>query len=956
MTNRKLPLPLDDPYYRQGNFHGQRHIPTEANQPFRGPMNEKPFDPAPHAALPEHRPQVYFPQEPRSNSDAPPLLPPHSKLPAPCSTLVLPTSHAPASYDYGPYQSQAYGTRQRKGARAQQACDNCRKRKAKCDEGRPSCRHCKDNCLSCVYTDFPHQIHDKVTQLLFKRIQSFEDGVMDRFNRLDQLSTEHGSQFNTLQAKIQDSSAPKAPRTSTVPELMKRDSLNILQRPKAKDDNIATARKQLPEWSEAATDQGIRPGEDGELSIPVEHTTAAHKLLLWPSIQNLLLPGRYDDDYVMKLEEKRGLICVYGRGEGDETSEDNSPSAAPTNSSTGCDEDGSYYAAASPGGPWGVEAKQEQAKLANKGIDENGMLTADADDVHRYYKSYMKHMHQLHPFLDQGYLENRINQFIRINCPQTCSAAISKVPNKHANDFPRGRKRKHSYENFQGTGCDVQFHAGKGSYQRIEYSVHNAIILMVLALGSICEANPVPGPVTDYIVDFRQEIILGPAASDYDPHPQGRNYVINNCSPTSPPLTGDRRTRTGKIPRSQDSQNLKNVDVIPGLAFYAYATQILGGIQGSNGLLHVQAALLAGLYTGQLAHPFQSHGWIHQAARACQVLIRSKRYSQMPDGPIKDRYDFVYWTCLQLESDILAELDLPASGISRSQDRISLPKGWFTLNLPNEISAPSTMMMVFYSAQIHLRKVLNRVHTDLYKVDKQSPTYWSSHIQEVLSMNLESWRNSLPSAMKWKDTDPPSKDINVARMRAKYYGARYIIHRPSLYYALHPYRQEDLYASSDSLPSEDTAMTTSKPQGLNSSLNHDHSVTNLAQLSSGRDPSSGFTRIAHRNLPTKLRRACTVCIDSAMLSTVAFDGIEGRPVVTNIFGTAHAQFGNMLVLSATYMSSLSELVDGSKLEELLRRTIKFLLQSRNISPSLRADARILTEIYEKIFGPPRNQA
>lgn len=26
-------------------------------------------------------------------------------------------------------------------------------------------------------------------------------------------------------------------------------------------------------------------------------------------------------------------------------------------------------------------------------------------------------------------------------------------------------------------------------------------------------------------------------------------------------------------------------------------------------------------------------------------------------------------------------------------------------------------MMFFYSAQIHLRKVLNRVHTDLYKVE-----------------------------------------------------------------------------------------------------------------------------------------------------------------------------------------------------------------------------------------------
>lgn len=60
----------------------------------------------------------------------------------------------------------------------------------------------------------------------------------------------------------------------------------------------------------------------------------------------------------------------------------------------------------------------------------------------------------------------------------------------------------------------------------------------------------------------------------------------------------------------------------------------------------------------------------------------------------------------------------------------------------------------------------------------------------------------------------------------------------------------------------------------------------------------------------------------------------------------------MLVLSATYMSSLSELVDRNTLERLVKRTIRFLLRSENISPTLRADARILTEIYTKIFGAP----
>lgn len=68
---------------------------------------------------------------------------------------------------------------------------------------------------------------------------------------------------------------------------------------------------------------------------------------------------------------------------------------------------------------------------------------------------------------------------------------------------------------------------------------------------------------------------------------------------------------------------------------------------------------------------------------------------------------------LILRSDILAELDLPASGISRSEGRIDLPKGHYTFLDP--FTQKNSTIMFFYSAQIHLRKVLNQIHTDLYK-------------------------------------------------------------------------------------------------------------------------------------------------------------------------------------------------------------------------------------------------
>ncbi|GMF80970.1 unnamed protein product [Aspergillus oryzae var. brunneus] len=567
IPNRELPqLPPDGPYSRQGSLTGPKHTPTEAHPSFRGPMNGTAHEPAPHSAPPEYRSRMSFtPQEPHSNGDAPPPLPPHSIPPAPYSTPVPPMSHTPAP-------------------------------------------------------------QEKATQLLLDRLQSFQDAILDRFDRLDQLNTEHGNNFNSILAKIDAKSASKEPRKPAVPQLAKKDIIDI-QESKAKDENIATMQEQIPEPSETTTEQVVPSGEDGELSIPVEHTTAAHKLLLWPSIRNLLRPREYDEDYVMKLEEKRGLIRVYGRGEGDETSEDHGMCSPPTTLSTSFNESQPYYPASPPNGPWGVYVNQPQIKLENKGLDEDGMLTADPDMVRRYHKSYMKHMHQLHPFLDQSDLENKVDHFIRMYCPLKGPVRSPGVLNNHLNDMPRGAKRKRSCENLQGVGCDAQSAAEQGSGRRIEKSIYNAIILLVLALGSICEANPVPGPVTDYQVDFRKETIpgppthgiLSPAGSDSLPQSQGSGYVAENHTFASPSLIGNRQSGAEGHPISQD----KNLDYIPGLAFYAYATQILGSLQGANRLPHVQAALLAGLYAGQLAHPFQSHGWIYQAARACQVLVRS---------------------------------------------------------------------------------------------------------------------------------------------------------------------------------------------------------------------------------------------------------------------------------------------------------------------------------------------
>lgn len=114
-----------------------------------------------------------------------------------------------------------------------------------------------------------------------------------------------------------------------------------------------------------------------------------------------------------------------------------------------------------------------------------------------------------------------------------------------------------------------------------------------------------------------------------------------------------------------------------------------------------------------------------------------------------------------------------------------------------------------------------------------------------------------------------------------------------------------------------------------------------------------------------LIKVASRCIDSAIRSTVAFDRVGAdenseyvnykstrtkRLVLTNIFGTLHAQFGNMLVLAAVYTSKLyahlpsdTELTPRN-LNALFERTIHVLEEVAPNSPILKVDLDILRNV------------
>jgi hypothetical protein len=200
--------------------------------------------------------------------------------------------------------------------------------------------------------------------------------------------------------------------------------------------------------------------------------------------------------------------------------------------------------------------------------------------------------------------------------------------NPHSPAPVHGVKRKRSNSNFEG--------GLPGGRCDIERSLRNAIVLLVLALGKVCShTDPLPAPKND-----RHPYVNEWGTFRESPHPNGGSFT----SETS------------------DENRPRNIDLLPGMAYYAYATDILGNQQGGNTVAHAQANLLAALFLSQYARVLESWSWINNACRIALVLIKadySKLLRQNSDRRHtwsgKERYRLnlvmcVYWTALQLES------------------------------------------------------------------------------------------------------------------------------------------------------------------------------------------------------------------------------------------------------------------------------------------------------------------
>ncbi|KAF8464464.1 hypothetical protein BDZ91DRAFT_764129 [Kalaharituber pfeilii] len=1050
------------------NIHPMQHLcpltlPPHGHQiqPSHNPYAQAPHAPQPYAHLqpssgggppldPASIAAAYYSHPQTSPSTAAPTplsatapVPPYQYPPPPSANSAA----GPADY---PSQTAPYPPFKRKAIRAAQACDACRARKAKCDEGRPACGFCKETAITCVYREVPPPKQDRTLLEILARLGRIE-GLL-------------GGQQQAPGAADGNAAVPA---------------------PTVEAPMVSPAPVPVPVSVPAPPNPGEKPlAEDEELTIPYQHTTAAHKLLWWESIRELV-----GEEYARGEGYGAGRRGGVGPGIGAEA---NAGAGSGGWFEEGEDLEMDYVAGIDGPGvgagamwnvPWsdgevfGEDDEQEggdevgtqgnnraggeRASMGQGGLLPDGTLRLDPETVLGYLDSYLSNIHILHPILDKGTISRVVREFLgRVHVHagtgggggggvqgratvggdgasvQGGGASQASIPTSYVPEGPPGPggmqrkpplpvtgKRKRSASMSMGGGAVNVNGAAAGAAgtqqgrpgmhsrssstsgrspptisaphhgmpplvgqhhqrqrqqqqaplptpgapppQRIPRTIHSAIVLLVVALGCIClHRAPVPGPLPPiFNISTASASTSSPTSAFTPPSPAyHRHPSINPYAATPPPPNPTTISPPPPLPRNILP---RNIDVTPGLAYFAKAMEILGILFGGNDVAHVQAGLLAGLYWGQLGRVLDSWKWISWACMGCQVLVRMKLQQQAENAKLdkveRDLILRLFWSCLQLERFWSCKKgkspDDPATngfGISRLEDSMLLPSGHATDASDVDVREDDPLMWMYYLAQIALRKLLNRAHTALYKQHinrTAADTSRSLAIARELDFQLEQWKLALPVPLRWGEGDPPSSDINAARLRAKYFGARYIIHRPFVYHAVHGWLSQ---AGTSPVPrnaeggagagSPGSVVGTPKRE-LGGEAGRIRSVTPPGKGGAGVGVSgTGAGGGAGAGVPgggsggsggsgdALMEASCRKCLDSAVQSTIAFHAFsasQNRPIITNVFGTAHA-----LTCSGS----------------CFQKTMFFLGTLAPISAGLRRDLEILRHVAGVLGG------
>ena len=217
-----------------------------------------------------------------------------------------------------------------------------------------------------------------------------------------------------------------------------------------------------------------------------------------------------------------------------------------------------------------------------------------------------------------------------------------------------------------------------------------------------------------------------------------------------------------RIPRDKE---------IPGMPYFSHAWQLLPALMTRNNTLSSQCLILASAYLFYLVRPLEAWTLLSSTSMKLQLLLSGQ--GRIP-GHSKELSERVYWNALLFESDLLAELDLPHSGIVQFEETVGLPGGF-----EEEDDEPAGHDELWYFlAEIALRRLLNRVSSVIYSKGVTTSLAALEPIAAELDFQLTQWYDGLPIALQFPYSRVPLSNPVQTVLRLRYFACRTIIFRP----------------------------------------------------------------------------------------------------------------------------------------------------------------------------------
>ncbi|PNP49926.1 hypothetical protein FNYG_15996 [Fusarium nygamai] len=710
-------------------------------------------------------------------------------------------------------------SKKRKNNRASQACDSCRQLKAKCDETKP-CKTCKEKGVDCKYRGQVLKATDKAHDDILEGLGS----ILSHLGRFDQRLIK----MESLLLKHLATSARKT-ESSVEDEYNRAPASRHVANGASVDPYYNEAHRDHPSSEPmplrmmAEDEMEVEPGPPvppGEPAIPINHTTLAGLLLEWPSIRELTKHHveregiRYISEYPISQEQNRGVLIVYGRGE------DSHPSRharKPTDhGNLDMADDSSDMASPSPAGDWGqLGGRSPPDQVEYKGgVLVDGNPDFSEPKVWAYVESFKENILNMHPIIQPKLLDYWVRHFLDnlpASQPRSAKPQISKptfaVGGGSQTEEVVGSKRKRP----PGPDGSEPPPPAPSRTGRPDRSIHTALVLTVLALGKVClHRDNVPDavhptePLPPRSPAIRNEAIPPSPNQGFPPACSSHYYSSGLPSPKEQDTKMHRRRSSIHSAGAfrSDSRPKKNCEVIPGLEYFAYATDILGNHIGAYNMKNVYANIFAGLYHGQLGRPMESFAFIHRASHKLQAIMRPsldkmrriKRNSEFIQETKYNQLALTFWTCLQLESDLIAEMQLPPSGLLSYEDDMPHPN----MSL---LEGFNQRILDSYPGQLYLRTHLNSIHRMFYAPEDPAKPGKDKFRDVSVVSDAVSGMNWVAPSFAFREDDPPADDILAARLRAKYWGAQVITYRPFIRQILQFSHSIKNHASGPNFPS-----------------------------------------------------------------------------------------------------------------------------------------------------------